>query len=113
MGRLSDRIGRRRVVVGAILIFSLLVGISGLATGLFSLLLVRAMMGLADRAYTPPSIVATPEASKPSRHGLNLGLQQMAAPLFGLGIVRFDPDRLTLWRAAWTGGSDCKPRPSM
>ena len=87
MGRLSDRIGRRKVVVGAIVAFSLLVGVSGLATGLFSLLLIRAMMGLADGAYTPPSIVATLEASEPSRHGRNLGIQQMALPLFGLGLA--------------------------
>ncbi len=87
MGRLSDRIGRRKVVVGAILAFSLLVGVSGLATGLVSLLAIRAMMGLADGAYTPPSIVATLEASEPRRHGRNLGIQQMALPLFGLGFA--------------------------
>ncbi len=87
MGRLSDRIGRRRVVVWAMVAFSVLVGVSGLASGIGSLLLIRAMMGLADGAYTPPSIVATLEASKPSRHGLNLGIQQMALPLFGLSIA--------------------------
>ena len=87
MGRLSDRIGRRKFVVAAMVAFSVLVGISGLAGGIVSLLVIRAMMGLADGAYTPPSIVATLEASKPSRHGLNLGIQQMAAPLFELGIA--------------------------
>lgn len=87
LGRLSDIIGRRKVVVGSILVFSLLVGISGLATGLFSLLLVRALMGFADGAYTPPSIIATLEASKPSRHGLNVGIQQMMLPLFGLALA--------------------------
>lgn len=87
MGRLSDRIGQRKVVVGAMIAFSLLVGVSGLAAGLVSLLVIRALMGLADGAYTPPSIVATLQASKPSRHGLNLGIQQMALPLFGLGFA--------------------------
>ncbi len=86
MGRLSDRIGRRKVVVGAMIAFSLLVGISGLAAGLVSLLVIRALMGFADGAYTPPSIIATIEASEPSRHGRNLGIQQMALPLFGLGL---------------------------
>lgn len=86
MGRLSDRIGRRKVVVAAMVAFSVLVGLSGLATGLVSLLLIRALMGFADGAYTPPSIVATLEASEPSRHGRNLGIQQMAMPLFGLGL---------------------------
>ncbi len=86
MGRLSDRIGRRKVVVGAMVVFSVLVGVSGLAAGLTSLLVIRAMMGFADGAYTPPSIVATLEASEPMRQGRNLGIQQMALPLFGLGL---------------------------
>lgn len=82
-GRLSDRVGRKRVLVPAIVVFSLLVGGSGLATGLASLLLIRGLMGLAEGAFVPVSIVATIEASAPSRIGLNVGLQQMAAPLVG------------------------------
>lgn len=85
-GRLSDRIGRKRVLVPAVVVFSLLVATSGLATGLISLLVIRALMGLAEGAYVPASIVATVEASKPSRMGLNVGLQQMSAPLVGLGF---------------------------
>ncbi len=86
-GRISDLVGRRRVVLVSIVIFSVLVGVSGLATGLLTLLLLRGLMGFADGAYTPPSIVATLEASKPTRHGQNLGIQQMMLPLFGLAIA--------------------------
>ncbi|MGF6552289.1 MFS transporter [Paraburkholderia youngii] len=82
-GRLSDRLGRKRVLVPAIGAFSLLVATSGLASGLMSLLLIRGLMGLAEGAYVPASIVATIDASKPSRIGLNIGLQQMASPLVG------------------------------
>jgi len=82
-GRLSDRLGRKRVLVPAIVLFSLFVGMSGFATGLASLLLLRGFMGLAEGAFVPASIVATIEASKPSRIGLNIGLQQMTAPLVG------------------------------
>lgn len=82
-GRLSDRVGRKRVLVTAIAAFSLLVASTGLASGVASLLLIRALMGLAEGAYVPASIVATIEASKPTRLGLNTGLQQMAAPLMG------------------------------
>lgn len=85
-GRLSDRIGRKRVLVPAVVIFSLLVATSGLATGLVSLLVIRALMGLAEGAFVPASIVSTVEASKPTRVGLNVGIQQMAAPLVGLGL---------------------------
>ena len=87
MGNLSDRIGRRKVIVGALIFFALLIGASGLATGLGGLVLVRIVMGLADGAYTPPSISATLEASPPKRHGLNIGIQQMMLPLCGLGIA--------------------------
>ncbi|WP_269931759.1 MFS transporter [Aminobacter sp. HY435] len=87
MGNLSDRIGHRRVIIPALIIFSLLAGLSGAATGVFSLMLIRRLMGFAEGAYTPASIVATLEASKPSRHGLNIGLQQTAFPLFGLGVA--------------------------
>ncbi len=86
-GRLSDRFGQRRLVLVGVVVFSLLVGLSGLATGLATLVLVRALMGLADGVYSSPSIVATLRASKPSRHGMNLGLQQMMLPLFGLALA--------------------------
>jgi MFS family permease len=85
-GPMSDRYGRKRVLVPAVVIFSLLVASTGLATGLFSLLLIRGLMGLAEGAYVPSSIVATIKASKPSRMGLNIGIQQMAAPFVGLGL---------------------------
>jgi predicted MFS family arabinose efflux permease len=86
-GSISDRLGRRKVVIATTLIFSVLVGISGLASSLFTLLLVRACMGFADGAYTSPAIIATLEASKPVRRGLNIGIQQMMAPLCGLALA--------------------------
>lgn len=85
-GRLSDQIGRKKVLVPAVILFSLLVATSGLATGFISLVVIRGLMGLAEGAYVPASIVSTIEASKPSRIGLNIGIQQTAAPLVGLGF---------------------------
>jgi MFS family permease len=87
MGNLSDRLGRRIVLVSALVVFSLLIGASGLATGLMGLIAVRVAMGLADGAFTPASISATIEASPPSRHGRNIGIQQMMLPLVGLGLA--------------------------
>ena len=86
MGNLSDRIGHRPVLVGSLVVFSLFIGGSGLAAGLGGLILVRAMMGFADGAYTPASIAATVAASPPERHGTNVGLQQTMLVLFGLGL---------------------------
>jgi predicted MFS family arabinose efflux permease len=87
MGNLSDRLGRRLILVGALLVFALLIGASGLATGLMGLVVVRLVMGFADGAFTPASISATIEASPPERHGRNIGIQQMTLTLFGLGFA--------------------------
>ncbi len=72
MGRLSDRIGRRKVLIPAVLLFSLLAGLSGLANGIAALLLIRAVMGVSEGAFTPTAIAATAESSHPSRRGLNI-----------------------------------------
>lgn len=87
MGNLSDRFGRRIVLTGSLVLFSLVIGASGFAAGLGGLVAVRVVMGLADGAYTPASIIATREASAPRRHGLNMGIQLMMLPLCGLGLA--------------------------
>jgi predicted MFS family arabinose efflux permease len=86
MGNLADRIGRRRVLVASLTVFSVLIGASGLAAGLGSLVFVRVIMGLADGAFTPASIAATIQLSPPERHGRNVGFQQTMLVLFGLGL---------------------------
>ncbi|MEM8917464.1 MAG: MFS transporter [Pseudomonadota bacterium] len=85
-GNLADRIGSKKVLITSVILFSALVAFSGLAVGLISLLIIRALMGLAEGGFAPASIVETVRASKPSRIGLNVGLQQMAMPLVGLGL---------------------------
>jgi len=86
-GNLSDRIGFKRVIVPAMIGFSLLAGLGGLATGVGSLIAIRAFMGIAEGAFTPASIIATIDASPPSRHGRNVGIQQMMPALLGLGLT--------------------------
>ena len=48
MGYASDRLGRRKVLVPAVVLFSLLSALSGMATGFLSLLLIRMIMGAAE-----------------------------------------------------------------
>lgn len=86
-GGLSDRLGRRKVLVPAIVGFSLLSGLTGLAQGLTSLVLIRAVMGVMEGSFCPTSFAATSEASEPKRRGFNLGVQQSAFPLFGLALA--------------------------
>ena len=87
MGRLSDSIGRRNIMIAAMVAFSLLSSFSGFATGFASLLLIRAVMGVAEGAFTPTSVAAVGEASHPSRRGFNQGLQLSMFALMGLGLA--------------------------
>lgn len=101
MGRLSDRIGRRGILIASVAMFSLLAGASGLATGIGSLLIIRAVMGISEGAFTPTSIAATAEASKPTRRGMNIGIQQAMFPILGLGIGPILATQLLLVVPSW------------
>ena len=48
MGYMADKLGRRAVLVPAILIFSLMSAFSGMATSIMMLVIVRVIMGLAE-----------------------------------------------------------------
>lgn len=85
-GRLADGIGRKWILVTTMIAFSLLSGLSGLATGFASLLMIRAVMGVAEGAFTPASVAATGEASRPHLRGFNQGLQLSMFSLIGLGL---------------------------
>jgi predicted MFS family arabinose efflux permease len=100
-GSLSDRLGRRNVLVPAVVFFSLMSALSGMATGLVSLLLVRVIMGVAEGAVAPTGVAVVVEASHPKRRGVNNGFFQCAIALFGLGIAPIMATQLlqvTDWR---------------
>jgi predicted MFS family arabinose efflux permease len=86
MGNVSDKIGRRWVLIPSIILFSLLSGLSGVAGSFAMLMMIRGVMGCTEGAFTPPSVAATAEASKPTRRGLNQGFQLSLFALFGLGL---------------------------
>ena len=86
MGHMSDIWGRKRVVVPALLLFSGLSACSGLAASFAAMFLIRAMMGVFEGAYCPSSFATVAEASLPRRRGFNLGFQQSAFALIGLGF---------------------------
>jgi MFS family permease len=85
-GRLSDTVGHRKVLIPAIVLFSLLSGLSGMAQGLTALILIRALMGAMEGTYCPTSFTAVAAASKPARRGFNQGLQQSGFALLGLAL---------------------------
>ena len=101
IGGLSDRLGRRKVLVPAVVLFSLLSVFSGMATGLVSLLFMRAIMGAAEGAVAPTGVAAAIEASHPTRRGMNNGIFHCTISLFGGGIGPILATQLlqfTTWR---------------
>jgi predicted MFS family arabinose efflux permease len=104
VGSLSDRVGRRNMLVPAVVLFSLLSVLSGMATGLVSLLLIRAVMGVAEGAVAPTGVAVAVEASHPTRRGMNNGIFQCTISLFGSGIGPILATQLlkvTTWRSVF------------
>ncbi len=101
VGNISDRLGRRKVLVPAVVLFSLLSVFSGMATGLVSLLLIRAAMGAAEGAVAPTGVAVAVEASHPKRRGMNNGIFQCSLALCGLAVAPIVATQLlevTSWR---------------
>jgi len=88
VGKLSDKLGiRKTILIVAIVLFSCFSALSGLAAGFVSLLLIRALMGLAEGAVLPMAQSLMIESSQVHRRGLNMGLVQgSSAGLLG-GII--------------------------
>lgn len=101
MGPVSDRIGRKKILVATMIGFSLLSSLSGLASGFMSLMLLRVAMGVAEGAFTPASLAANSEASRPARRGLNQGLQLSMIPLVGLGFAPIAATQLLRIVPSW------------
>ena len=86
-GRLADRWGHRKILLWAIILYSALGGLTGLASSMAFFIVVRFTLGLFEGAYTPTSFAAVAVASKPTRRGLNQGLQQCFVSLLGLALA--------------------------
>ncbi|WP_298284499.1 MFS transporter [Acidocella sp.] len=85
-GNLSDVLGRRSVLIPALLLFSLLAGFTGLAGSFMMLMTLRLIMGVSEGAFLPASSAATSEASNPKRRGFNQGFQLSLFAFLGLGL---------------------------
>jgi len=86
-GALSDRFGRRVVLIPFVFAFSILSWVSGLAHTYHQLLLVRALMGIAEGPTWSIMTALIEESSERSRRGRNVGLVVSAAALVGLTLA--------------------------
>jgi predicted MFS family arabinose efflux permease len=101
LGNVSDRFGRRIVLIPSLLAFSLMAGFSGAISGVGLLLALRAIMGATEGAYLSSSVAAAGEASAAGRRGLNQGLMLSAFPLFGMALAPIIATRLLTVVPSW------------
>ena len=88
-GRLSDSLGRRRVFISSVLVFSVSSAVAGLARSLAMLLAARAVQGLAGAALAPSALglLTSSIATGPERNRAIAICNGMSNSGFVLGIV--------------------------
>ena len=87
LAALSDRFGRRPVLIPALFLFALFSGLSGQARSFGQLLLIRALVGfVAGPAWSIMTAVLE-ESSAPTRRGRNVGIVVSAAALVGMAVA--------------------------
>jgi predicted MFS family arabinose efflux permease len=86
-GALSDRVGRRRLLIPAVFVFSILSWMTGLAHSFHQLLWIRGLMGLAEGPTWSIMTALIEESSDAKRRGRNIGFVVSAAALVGLAAA--------------------------
>ena len=86
-GALSDRVGRRVILIPMVFAFSALSIASGLVRTFPQLLLVRALMGIAEGPCWSIMNVIVARVSHPTRRGRNVGFVLSAASIIGLAVA--------------------------
>jgi len=103
--QLADQSGRRKgILIGCTVVFSLLSGVSGLASTFVLLLAARFALGLSEGPIVPISQAIILDTSRPRWRGFNMGFMQMVG---AFGIAGFIGPRVATqigadhgWRAA-------------
>lgn len=86
-GAVSDRFGRKVVLVPMVASFSALSALSGLAHSYTQLLVFRALLGLAEGPCWTVMMTLVEENSAPERRGRNVGIVVSAAAIIGLAAA--------------------------
>jgi predicted MFS family arabinose efflux permease len=86
-GAVSDRAGRRPVLIPAVFAFSILSWLSGIVRGFGQLLFVRTLMGVAEGPTWSTITATVEESSAPQRRGRNVGIVVSAAALVGHAVA--------------------------
>jgi predicted MFS family arabinose efflux permease len=86
-GAVSDRFGRKVVLVPMVALFSALSALSGLAHSYAQLLVFRALLGLAEGPCWTVMMTLLEENSAAERRGRNVGIVVSAAAIIGLAAA--------------------------
>jgi predicted MFS family arabinose efflux permease len=86
-GAVSDRFGRKVVLVPMVVLFSLLSAASGLAHNFRELLLARALLGFAEGPCWAVTMALVEESSSEESRGRNVGIVVSAAAIIGLAVA--------------------------
>jgi predicted MFS family arabinose efflux permease len=104
LGALSDRIGRRPILIPAVFLFSILSWLSGAMRSFIGLFLVRTAMGVAEGPTWPMMTAMIEASSEPKNRGRNIGIVVSAGALVGLALAPVLTTQIAArfgWRAAF------------
>jgi MFS family permease len=107
MGRIADRVSRPRLMAFALLLWSAMTALSGLATGFAALVVLRMGVALGEACCTPTSMSLISDYYPARRRGLPIAIWSIAVPVGTvLGFVAGGwISEVLSWRAAfaWVG----------
>src|SRR5438067_13677210 len=82
-GYVADRVPRKRVLLFAVVTWSLVTATSGLAVGFVSLLVLRSLTGLGEGGYFPTALSLLGDYFDSRERGLAIALHGLATALGG------------------------------
>jgi len=86
-GAVSDRVGRKVVLVPMVLLFSVVSALSGFAHSFRELLWLRVALGVVEGPCWSVMMALVEENSSPGHRGRNIGIVVSAAALIGLAVA--------------------------
>jgi predicted MFS family arabinose efflux permease len=103
-GAVSDRIGRRPVLIPTVFLFSILSWLSGIARSFAELLAIRTLMGISEGSTWPTMTSMIEASAEPQSRGRNIGIVVSASALAGLALAPILTTQIAArfgWRAAF------------
>lgn len=87
LGTISDRVGRKPILIPMVFVFSALSWLSGFANNFWQMLFIRGGVGLAEGPCWSVLNAVVERSSAPERRGRNIGMVASAGALIGLGLA--------------------------